>query len=54
MIKSLLICDAFIIGVEGLSINLPFYNTLDEMVEIIQYLNNNNRGFISLKKKYVK
>lgn len=52
MIKSLLNdSDAFIIGVEGLSINLPFYNTLDEMVEIIQYLNNNNKEvFISLNK----
>ncbi|MDD4282886.1 MAG: U32 family peptidase [Bacilli bacterium] len=52
MIEPLLdISDAFLIGVEGLSINLPVYFKIEEIIEIVEYLNNKNKEvFISLNK----
>ena len=43
--------DAFIIGIENLSVNLPFYFNLNEVIEIINILNENNKEiFIALNK----
>lgn len=41
--------DAFLIGIENLSVNLPTYYTISEVKEIVEFLNNNNKQvFISL------
>lgn len=52
MIEPLLnISDAFLIGVGGLSINLPIYFNIEETIEIVEYLNSKNKEvFISLNK----
>lgn len=43
--------DAFLIGIKGLSTNLPSYYNFEEAVEIVNYLNNKNKEvFISLNK----
>lgn len=43
--------DAFVIGIEGLSINLPFYNSFEQAKQIIECLNQNNKEiFVSLNK----
>lgn len=45
------ITDAFLIGVEGLSVNLPVYFSFEELKEIIEYLNLHNKEvFINLNK----
>lgn len=43
--------DAFLIGVKDFSINLPNYYLLDEIIDLVTYLNQNNKEvFISLNK----
>lgn len=43
--------DAFLIGVKDFSINLPNYYLLDEIIDLVTYLNQNNKEvFISLIK----
>lgn len=43
--------DAFLIGIERLSVNLPCYFTFDEVVEIVNYLNKHQKEvFIALNK----
>ena len=52
MIKNLIDkSDAFLIGIDGLSVNLPNYYSFDEIIGIVKYLNDNNKEvFISLNK----
>lgn len=44
-------CDGYILGIKGLSVNMPSYFELDEIKEVIKYLKENNKKvFISLNK----
>ena len=44
-------CDGYIIGVKNLSVNMPVYFELDELLEFIKKIKNNNQEvFISLNK----
>jgi len=43
--------DAYMLGVSDLSVNMPNYFDMDELIKIINYLNENNKEiFISLNK----
>lgn len=43
--------DGYIIGIESLSVNLPYTFTLDDTISLIKYLNSKNKDiFISLNK----
>lgn len=45
--------DGYIIGIKNLSINIPFYYSLEEIEEVINYLKENDKKiFISLNKNY--
>ena len=52
MIEKLIkVSDAFLIGIKGLSFNLPFYYLIEEIEELIIYLNNEKREvFVALNK----
>lgn len=43
--------DAFLFGIKGLSVNIPNSYTIEELLDLIKYLNDNNKEvFISLNK----
>ncbi len=45
--------DGYIIGIKNLSINIPFYYSLEEIEKVINYLKENNKEiFVSLNKNY--
>jgi putative protease len=45
------VSDAFLIGIENMSVNLPIYFKINEIKEIISYLNGNNKEvFVALNK----
>ncbi len=52
MIEKLIkVSDAFLIGIKGLSLNLPFYYLIEEIEELIIYLNNEKKEvFVALNK----